>query len=273
MINRGREVVLSVINRNLSAGHRVTRILSVLSIPTSTYYYYLKWQPSKMAVRRQKIKEKILECWKQYPMYGYPRLTMLLNNQFDFCVSSRLVYHLMKELGIKSKMIKKERKPTTKTEYPQRPNLIKDLDDKSGVLLTDITYIPVNNKWVYLASLYDPESRKVLSHRLSESMTKELATSVIKEPIINKRHTRIIHSDMGSQYTSDLFEETLLKQGLKHSYSRKGRPGDNARIESFHSLLKREYVNHQSFKSIDEAIAGIDWYIRFYNNERISFVA
>lgn len=169
-------------------------------------------------------------------------------------------------------MVKKKKKPTTHTEYAQRPNLIKELDDKSGGLLTDITYIPVKNKWVYLASLYEPESRKVLAHRVSDSMTKELETSVIQEPLIDKQHTGIIHSDMGSQYTSDLFEETLLKQGLKHSYSRKGRPGDNARIESFHSLLKREYVNHQSFNSLDEVIAGIDWYVRFYNTKRLSEV-
>lgn len=206
-------------------------------------------------------------------MYGYPRLTIFLNKRFDFGVSSQLVYRLMAELGIKSRMVKKRKKTTTFTEYEQRPNLIKNLDDKSGVLLTDITYIPVNNKWVYLASLYEPESRKVLSHRVSATMTKELATSVIAAPVIDNQQTRIVHSDMGSQYTSDLFEETLIKQGIKHSYSRKGRPGDNARIESFHSLLKREYVNHQSFKTLDEAIAGIDWYIRFYNTDRISQVS
>lgn len=206
-------------------------------------------------------------------MYGYPRLTIFLNKRFDFGVSSQLVYRLMAELGIKSRMVKKRKKPTTFTEYEQRPNLIKNLDDKSGVLLTDITYIPVNNKWVYLASLYEPESRKVLSHRVSATMTKELATSVIAAPVIDNQQTRIVHSDMGSQYTSDLFEETLIKQGIKHSYSRKGRPGDNARIESFHSLLKREYVKHQSFKTLDEAIAGIDWYIRFYNTDRISQVS
>lgn len=183
---------------------------------------------------------KVLDCWLKYPMYVYPRLTIFLNKRFDFGVSSQLVYRLMAELGIKSRMVKKRKKPTTFTEYEQRPNLIKNLDDKSGVLLTDITYIPVNNKWVYLASLYEPESRKVLSHRVSATMTKELATSVIAAPVIDNQQTRIVHSDMGSQYTSDLFEETLIKQGIKHSYSRKGRPGDNARIESFHSLLKRQ---------------------------------
>ncbi len=83
----------------------------------------------------------------------------------------------------------------------------------------------------------------------------------------------IIHNDIGSQYTSELFENTLLAAGIKHSYSHKGCPGDNARIESFHSILKREYVNFQAFKNIYEAISGLDQFIRWYNSDRISLVA
>ncbi|CAD5899700.1 Integrase core domain protein (fragment) [Carnobacterium maltaromaticum] len=93
-------------------------------------------------------------------------------------------------------------------------------------------------------------------------MTKELATSVIDPKVPISLGMTIIHSDMGSQYTSDLFEITLSKHKIKHSYSKKGCPGDNARIESFHSILKREYVNFQRFKTIYEAITGIDSYIR-----------
>ncbi len=104
-------------------------------------------------------------------------------------------------------------------------------------------------------------------------MTKELATNVITQVMAQAVKPQIIHSDMGSQYTSDLFENTLSKYGIKHSYSRKGQPGDNARIESFHSILKREYVNFQDFKTIHEAIARIDNYIRWYNSDRISLVA
>lgn len=104
-------------------------------------------------------------------------------------------------------------------------------------------------------------------------MTKELATSVLKKVDLRAQGVKIIHSDMGSQYTSDLFEMTLKSKEIKHSYSRKGCPGDNARIESFHSILKREYVNSQMVKTIDEAIVGIDSYIHWYNSDRISLVA
>lgn len=171
------------------------------------------------------------------------------------------------------RMTKSRRKPKTYTEVEQRPNLIKSLTDKSKVLLTDITYIPVKNRWVYLASLFNPETRRVISHKVGECMTKELAASVIDPSRIKLLGTKIVHSDMGSQYTSDLFEKTLNQLNLKHSYSRKGCPGDNARIESFHSILKREYINFQSFQSLEEAILGIDTYIRWYNEERITLIA
>lgn len=219
------------------------------------------------------IKEKVLEYWLKFPMYGYPRLTILLNKKLQFGVGTGLIYQLMCELGIQSRMIKKWKKPKTYATIEQRPNLIKKLADKSKVLLTDITYIRVNQKWVYLASLYNPETRRVMSHKIGKHMTKELATSVIEPNILKKLGTTIVHSDMGSQYTSDLFEKTLSNYGMKHSYSKKGCPGDNARIESFHSILKREYVNFQSFKTIHEAIAGIDSYIRWYNHDRISLVS
>lgn len=126
---------------------------------------------------------------------------------------------------------------------------------------------------MYLASLYHPETRRVISHKVGAAMTKELATSVLERVEIQTLGIEIVHSDMGSQYTSDLFSQTLKNKKIKHSYSRKNCPGDNARIESFHSILKREYVNFQSFQTLDEAIVGIGSYIHWYNNNRISLVA
>ncbi len=80
-------------------------------------------------------------------------------------------------------------------------------------------------------------------------------------------------SDKGGPSTSALFESTWIESSIKHSYSRQGCLGDDTRIKSFHSLLKREDVNSRSFKNIHKAIAGIDYYIRWYYQERISSVA
>ena len=206
-------------------------------------------------------------------MYGYPRLTVALYQMLGLKVSQWLVYRLMKELGIRSRMVRKISKPKTHTEYPQRPNLIKDLADQTRVLVADITYIPLQRSWLYLASVYNPTTRRVIAYNIGSEMTLELATAPIKTILKRSDQPVIIHSDMGSQYTSALFESTLAKAGIKHSYSRQGCPGDNARIESFDSLLKREYVNNHSFENVYEAIAGIDRYIRWYNQDRISSVA
>jgi len=249
-----------VIQTNIKSGYLISFILHCLKVPRATYYAFLNWKPGQRLLRRKLIKEKVLSYWLKYPMYGYPRLTKLINLKHSLGVSRRLVHQLMCELGIRSRMVKKFNKPKSYVTETQRPNLVKKDVDQLKVLLTDITYIQVKQKWAYLASLYDPRTRRVIAHKVSEHMTKELDID-------------IIHSDMGSQYTSDLFEKTLIKHGIKHSYSRKGCLGDNARIESFHPILKREYTNAQNFESIHEAIAGIDRYIRWYNDERISLVA
>lgn len=94
---------------NLEAKHRITRILRVLKIPRTTYYDYLNWQPSMRMVRRQQIKEKVLASWLSYPMYGYPRMTKYFNEDLNCPVSRYLIYRLMRELGIHSRMIKKGR--------------------------------------------------------------------------------------------------------------------------------------------------------------------
>lgn len=82
-----------------------------------------------------------------------------------------------------------------------------------------------------MTSLYNPVIRRVIAHKIGKNMMKELATSV--------SGVTLIHSDMGSQYTNDLFERTIKNNHIKHSYSHKGCPGDNARMERFHSILKR----------------------------------
>ena len=270
---KGRATVLRVVRVNLEAKHRITRILTVLKIPRTTYYAYLNWTPSDRMIRRQQIKEQVLNSWLSYPMYGYPRMKKYFKEKLNIPVSHYLIYRLMRELGIQSRMIKKMKKPKSYTEVDQLPNLIRKTSDWSNVLLTDITYIPVKGKWVYLASLYHPETRRVIAHKVGANMTKELATSVLEKVDLRTQGVEIVHSDMGSQYTSTLFNQTLKNKKIKHSYSRKGCPGDNARIESFHSILKREYVNFQSFKTLEEAIVGIDSYIRWYNSDRISLVA
>ncbi len=88
---------------------------------------------------------------------------ILVNKIWQLAVGPALIYRVMRELGIQSRMVQKRKKPKTYTEVEQRPNLIKKRTDKTKVLLTDITYIPIRNKWVYLASLYELATRRVVA--------------------------------------------------------------------------------------------------------------
>lgn len=144
----------------------------------------------------------------------------------------------------------------------------------SGVWQTDITYIQLtNHSWVYLATVLDPEKRKVLGYKISDTMTADLATSGLRMAFDKHRKPLIIHSDMGSQYTSAEFNIKCQNYGLKHSYSLKGHPYDNGRMEAFHSILKREEVYLKAYQTLTEVQAAIGWYINFYNRNRISNVA
>ena len=111
--------------------------------------------------------------------------------------------------------------------------------------MTDITYIHVKPVgWTYLASVMDLYSRKILGYSYGKKIDAELATKAVKNACLNIKNTdgMILQNDLGSQYTSDIFENCLNSKGIKHSFSRKGNPYDNACIESFHSLLKKEMI-------------------------------
>ena len=138
--------------------------------------------------------------------------------------------------------------------------------------MTDITYIHVKPVgWSYLASVINLYSKKILGYSYGKKIDAELATKAVKNACLNIKNTRgmILHSDLGSQYTSDIFENYLSSKGIKHSLSRKGNPYDNACVESFHSLLKKEMIYCKEYHSFEEAQFDIFEYIEsWYNRKR-----
>ncbi|MGR8862145.1 transposase [Leuconostoc citreum] len=148
------------------------------------------------------------------------------------------------------------------------------MHELNSVWQTNITYIQLtNHRWVYLATVFDPEKKKVLGYKIEDSMTAELATSALQMALDKCQKPLIVHEDMGSQYTSTEFNIKCQNYGLKHLYSLKGHPYDNARMEAFHSILKREDIYLKAYLTLTEVQAGIGWYVNSYNSNRISNVA
>ena len=191
------------------------------------------------------------------------------------CSVKRVQRH-MKKLDIKSIIIKKYQYQKNQGTIPDNKENILNRDFNANTvfkkLVTDITYIHVVNEgWTYLASVMDLYDRKIIGWAYGKNITAELATKAVKNACLNISNTTgiILHSDLGSQYTSDEFESYLQAQGMIHSFSRKGNPYDNACIESFHSVLKKEEVYTTTYHTFEEAKAALFECIEsFYNRKR-----
>lgn len=209
--------------------------------------------------------------------YGSPKITKILNNQ-GMKVSQKRVAKRMKKLGIKSIVVKKfNHSGNKKTDSNiNRENLLKQ-DFKAHTpgqkWVGDITYIyTVEYGWTYLAIVMDLFDLKVIGYSYDTHITDELSINAMNKALINRNPNEgiIFHSDQGSQYISNDFEKLLNDNIIRHSYSKKGYPYDNASMESFNSIIKKEEVNHKVYKTFEEAKICIFEFIEgWYNTRRI----
>ena len=183
----------------------------------------------------------------------------------------------MKALGIKSIIVKKfNHNGNKKVDDTNKENLLAQnfkAKKPSEKWVGDITYIYTKETgWTYLAIVMDLFDLKIIGWSYGLNMTAELVVSAFNKAIETRGTTygMIFHSDLGSQYTSNEFEKILLKNKVKHSYSKKGYPYDNASMESFNAILKKEEVNVNTYETFNEAKKAIFEFIEsWYNNIRI----
>lgn len=192
-------------------------------------------------------------------------------------VSERTVGVLMRELGLKSCMVTKFRISTTDSNHDQpiASNLLNQnfaVNEPNKVWVTDITYVPCREGKLYLASVLDLCTKQIVGWRLHSRMTEDLVLDALTDAYKAKKpgNGLIHHSDRGSQYASKNYREQLEMYKMKASMSRKGNCYDNACIEAFHSLIKREMIYCTKFKTKAQAYDEIYEYIElFYNRKRI----
>ncbi len=209
-------------------------------------------------------------------IYGAPKITKILNNR-GFKVSQKRVSRRMKKLGIRSIVTKKfNHEGNRKSDNIARENILNQdfKAEKPGMkLVRDITYVyTVEYGWTYLAIVMDLFDLCVIGYAYDTKMEDDLVIHAFKSAYKNRNIEKnaIFHSDQGSQYVSNDYEELLTKLQIKHSYSKKGYPYDNASMESFNSLIKKEKINHIVFKTFEEAKLIIFEYIEgWYNTRRI----
>ncbi len=226
------------------------------------------------------VEIKAIHNEKNKDNYGSPRVYKELKKKGILC-SEKMVAKVMKESGIQARTTKKF-KVTTDSNHsqPVAENVLNREFDKATkanqLWVSDITYIWTLEGWLYLTCVIDLYSRKVVGWSMSSSMTKEFVMEAlhmaIKQRCLSKdqRDDLLHHSDRGSQYCSNDYQDMLEANGITCSMSRKGNCWDNAAMESFFATLKKELVHQERYKTRAAARRSIFEYIEvFYNRERI----
>jgi transposase InsO family protein len=245
-------------------------------VSRSGYYKWTKRKTSKREKRRKKLERRIRRIFlESRRLYGSPKITKVLHKQ-GVRVSDKTVSRIMKELGLISRTVKKYKATTnSKHNLPVHENVLNrqfQVAAPNTAWVADITYVPTDEGWLYLASIMDLYSRKIVGFHMDERMTKELVLKALDRAYSQQRpYGEVLHhSDRGSQYASHDYQARLKKYKMKGSMSRKGNCYDNACIESFHSVLKKELVYLEKFKTREQARKRIFEYITcFYNGKRI----
>lgn len=225
---------------------------------------------SPRKLRKKFIQGEIKAIWlKSLCIYGAGKITQELRSK-EYKIAERTVGKYMRELGIHAVYLTPWTTTTRNSKFDKQ--LINILDEQlnplrpNAVWCIGTTYIPVHDGFVYLTSIMDLYSRRIIGWDLSETL--EISNVI---PLIESRHISkplIMHSDRGSQFTSEAYNQVTANMTL--SYSKKAYPWDNACIESFHALIKREWINRFKIHSYSEAKRLVFQYIEtFYNTVRI----
>lgn len=255
------------------------KMCNVLGVSKSGYY---KWQQNKTKENSYQKRRNLLLAritWlflDAHKRYGSPKITKLLRRE-GWAVSQRLVGKIMSENGLRSCVSKKFKVTTTDSNHklPIAPNVLNQnfaTTAPNQVWVTDITYISCREGKLYLASVLDLFTRKIVGWKLADHMTTELVLAALDQAYAAQKPKKglIHHSDRGSQYASEEYRKRLQKYKIEASMSRKGNCYDNACIESFHSVLKKEFIYCTKFRTKAQAQQEVFEYIElFYNRKRI----
>jgi len=262
--------------KELRLDYPLAFVRRVLSVSASGYYAWLDRPLAKWAREETRLELEIKAAHKRTRQtYGPERLQHDLaehNVRVGICRIKRI----RKKLGICCKQ-KRKFKVTTDSRHklPLAENLLGQrfqVNEPSKVWLSDITYIPTDEGWLYLAGHKDLCTHEIVGYAMGERLTKNLVSQSLFRAVAAKRPAKGLmhHSDRGSQYCSHEYRNLLDDFGLQVSMSGMGNCYDNAPMESFWGTLKQELVHHRHYRSRREAIEEITEYIEiFYNRQRL----
>ena len=246
-------------------GYPITRVCEVVGLPRSSFYH----QPRRD--ENAALCVVLHDLAAQYPTYGYRRLTALLRRQ-GWVVNHKRVQRLMAEMGLQGCVKRRQRRTTdSRHAYWRYPNLVAGLQVTypDQVWVADITYIALQEEFVYLAVIMDVYTRAIRGWHLSRSLDRELTLTALRRAL-GERLPLIHHSDQGVQYACWDYTELLLNHGVRISMAAVGKPEENGYAERLMRTIKEEEVDLSDYRDFHDAHQHIGRFLDdVYTHKRI----
>ena len=262
--------------RDYAQQYPVTLLCQTLRVPRSGYYAWRRCPESRRAQENCRLLKKIQDVYTDSKdTYGSPRIHVALRQQGETCGKHR-VARLMRLHGLAAKHRRKFRATTdSRHDLPVAENVLNRQFTPTApnqVWVSDITYVPTGEGWLYLAGVMDLAFRGIVGWAMSSRIDRNLVSDALTAALRRRRPAPglLHHSDRGSQYASADYQALLAQHGLIPSMSRKGNCWDNAPMESFFHSLKVEWLHGQTFRTRAEARQAIFTFIEvWYNRQRL----
>jgi transposase InsO family protein len=264
--------------KTLEDRHPIVELCRAFGVSRSGYH---RWRAAKPTARAREDARLIVELKTIHAQsrqtYGRPRLLVTLRQRGER-LSGKRVARLMRASGLRGVRRGGYRPRTTDSRHrlTSSPNLLRQTpapQKPNQVWVSDITYIPTKEGWLYVAGVLDRCSRRILGLAMGARLDATLAQAALRQALIRRGPVPrglIHHSDQGVQYASILYQQTLQSSGLISSMSRKAHCEDNAHMESFWGTLKAERVDGGNFLTREQARRAIFEYVEvFYNRVRL----
>lgn len=263
--------------KSCSAEFPIKKMAKVFNVSRSGYYECVNKKQSKRSQKNDELFRKIKLIFAQSrENYGSPRVHAVLKKQGEHCSRKRIA-KIMSQNNLQAKTRKKWKPTSATTRDTSRiaPNLLSQnfkVAKANTVWVLDITYIKTEEGWLYVSAVLDLYSRKVVGLSMGNCMNTELVIRSLKQAVCHRvpAHGLILHSDRGTQYTSNEYQTFAEQHGFIVSMSAQGNCYDNAVVESFFHTLKTEHVFFHKFVTRNEAMRSIFEYVEvFYNRQRL----
>ena len=259
--------------------HAVAALCRVVGVSVSGFYAWLRAIPTvqNRAKAEAELRGHIGRIFSaRRRVYGSPRVHAELHRE-GRRHARRRVERLMRQMGLSARQGRRRTPRTTDSRHdlPVAPNLLDRhfvAERPNAVWLADISYLPTDEGWLYLAAIKDMATREIVGWSMADHLRAELCLDALVMALQRYRPLPglIHHSDRGVQYACSSYRAVLERHGITQSMSRRGNCLDNAPMESFFASLKKEHVHQARFRTREEAKAAVFEYIEvFYNRQRL----